>query len=72
MKKVLCPVEGKNGKTFWLDLGRGFDNKDGSLNLYLNAYPANGKLHVRDMDERDKRPRRQDDDSGGRTDDLPF
>jgi hypothetical protein len=51
-KKVLCPME-KNGKTFWLRIGSAFINGDGSTNVYLDAYPANCKLQIRDLDDRD-------------------
>ena len=53
MKKVLCPVEGKNGKTWWVRVGNAFINRDGSTNVYLNAYPTTGKLQIRDMDPKD-------------------
>ena len=55
-KKVLCPME-KNGKTFWLRIGTAFINNDGSTNVYLDAYPTNGKLQIRDLTERDLQPR---------------
>jgi hypothetical protein len=55
-KKVLCPME-KNGKTFWLRIGSAFINGDGSTNVYLDAYPTNGKLQIRDLDERDFKPK---------------
>jgi len=51
-KKVLCPME-KNGKTFWLRIGTAFINGDGSTNVYLDAYPTNCKLQIRDLDDRD-------------------
>lgn len=51
-KKVLCPME-KNGKTFWLRIGTAFINADGSTNVYLDAYPTNGKLQIRELDEKD-------------------
>jgi hypothetical protein len=54
-KKVLCPVEGKDGKTFWRTLGNAYVNRDASINVYLDALPANGKLQIRDWDERDER-----------------
>ena len=57
MMKVISPVENKDGKTFWLRVGNAFLNKDGSTNVYLNAYPANGKLQIRELDEEDLRPR---------------
>jgi hypothetical protein len=52
MLKVLCPVEGRNGKTFWIRVGNAFVNRDGSINIYLNAYPMSGKLQLRALDER--------------------
>ena len=56
MKKVLCPVENeKTGKTHWLRVGAAFSNRDGSTNVYLSAYPANGKLQIRDFDESDRK-----------------
>lgn len=51
MLKVLCPVEGRNGKTFWLRIGNAFVNRDGSTNVYLDAYPTSGKLQLRPFDE---------------------
>lgn len=66
MKKVLCPIKSKDGeKTFWMRVGSAFVNRDGSLNVYLDANPINGKLQIRELDERDERPRRTD---GDRTD----
>ena len=55
-KKVLCPME-RQGKTHWMRVGSAFINSDGSTNVYLDAYPANGKLQIRDLDDRDhKKP----------------
>lgn len=45
---VLCPIERKNGGTFWLRLGVAFENRDGSISVYLDAFPANGKLQIRE------------------------
>ena len=76
-KKVLCPME-KNGKTFWLRIGSAFLNADGSTNVYLDAYPTNGKLQIRDLDERDLQPKpgREDGRSNGyaerEAEQLPF
>jgi hypothetical protein len=52
-KKVICPVEGKDGKTHWLRLGRAYVNRDSSINLFLDGLPVNGRLQVRDWDEKD-------------------
>ena len=43
--KVVCPMERK-GKTHWMRIGSAFKNEDGTINVYLDAYPANGKLRV--------------------------
>src|SRR5262249_21218753 len=56
-KKVLCPVTGKDNKTYWMRLGTAFVNKDNSINVYLDASPYNGKLQIRDWD--DPRERQQ-------------
>jgi hypothetical protein len=50
-KRVVCPVTGKDGKTYWLRMGMAFVNKDNSINLYLDGLPMNGKLQVRDWDD---------------------
>lgn len=81
MLKVLSPVEGKNGKTFWMRIGSAFINRDGSTNVYLNAYPTSGKLHIRALDERDRATSSPDAAYRGKAeaargtapqDDLPF
>lgn len=62
--KVLCPMENeKSGKTYWMRIGTAFSNADGSTNILLDALPVNRKLHVRDLDERDRAQRR--DEPGG-------
>ena len=56
--KVLCPMQNeKTGKTFWMRIGTGFPNSDGSTNILLDALPINRKLHLRELDERDRAPR---------------
>ena len=42
-------------KSRWLECGVGFTNKDGSINLLLNALPVNGRLQVRDANGREDR-----------------
>jgi hypothetical protein len=47
LKEVYTIV--KNGENaFWQKIGRAHVNKDGSYNVYLNALPLNGELHIRD------------------------
>ena len=59
MKIVYTVVEREKGKSFWVRIGVGFENQDGSLNLKLDAVPVNGQLQVRDYEpERDAKPKR--------------
>lgn len=61
MKNVYSIVERKkDGKRFWLRIGHGVENKDGSLDIYLDAMPINGRLVVRDPIDRS----REEDDQG--------
>ena len=48
---VLVPIE-RNDKTFWLKVGNAYRNKDGSINVYLDALPLGGKLQLRTPTER--------------------
>jgi hypothetical protein len=60
MYKVVCPVEMKDGGTYWMRLGSGFDNKDNSINLILNAFPVGQKevkLQIREITEDEIRER---------------
>lgn len=75
--KVLCPMENeKSGKTYWMRIGSAFPNADGSTNILLDALPVNRKLHVRELDERDRAPRQEASGGGGNAaaeaDALPF
>ncbi len=40
--------ESKDGKSYWTRIGMAFVNKDGSMNVYLDALPLDGKLQIRD------------------------
>lgn len=44
----------RNGKggSVWVKAGTAFINKDGSLNVYLDVLPLDGKLHVREATEK--------------------
>jgi hypothetical protein len=56
MKAVFAVVERgqPNGVTrsYWTRIGVGFVNRDGSINLRLDAFPVSGNLQVRDWEER--------------------
>lgn len=58
MWKVLAPIAKGDSKTFWMKLGVAYTNRDGSINLYLDAMPLgekNNKFQLRDYDEPDRR-----------------
>ena len=59
MFKVVCPIEKKDGgSTYWMRIGTAFTNKDDSINIYLDAYPApphQAKLQLRELDEAELR-----------------
>ncbi len=46
-------------KPLWKRVGTAFINRDESLNIFLDALPLNGKLHVRDLKERDEAQERE-------------
>jgi hypothetical protein len=53
----------RDGKKFWLRIGAAFENRDGSMNVLLDAMPTNGQLQIREyrpFEERgsDRRPER--------------
>lgn len=41
----------RKGRARWIRIGAAFENKDGSLNVVLDALPLSGRLHIRDPDE---------------------
>lgn len=55
-------------RAFWTKVGVAFRNRDGSLNIVLEALPTNGKLHVREANEENRRSRSSDSqfNEGGR------
>jgi hypothetical protein len=66
MFKVLCPIPKRDGSgKWWMRVGSGFENKDNSINVYLDAMPVRGDvtLQLRELDENDLRER----DGGRRT-----
>ena len=38
----------KDKKKFWVRVGAAFVNRDGSINVRLDAVPVNGELQIRD------------------------
>lgn len=44
---------GEEKKSVWVKAGSAWVNRDGSLNVYLDVLPLDGKLHVREaLDEK--------------------
>lgn len=39
---------------YWQPIGRAFQNKDGSINVRLNALPVNGELHIREPKDKNE------------------
>ena len=60
-KEVFNKVDGKDGKSRWVRIGAAFVNRDGSLNAFLNAFPIDGKIHIRDR----KKPSKVSNDGNG-------
>lgn len=50
MLEVFTIVESDdpNRKNRWTKIGVAFRNRDGSINVHLDAVPINGKLHIRE------------------------
>lgn len=38
-------------KAYWMRIGAGWENRDGSINVSLDALPVNGRLNLRTPDE---------------------
>lgn len=52
--KIAYVITGRNGKNFWNRVGVAFVNKDGSINVKLEAIPVNGEIQIRDYVPRDE------------------
>ena len=46
--KIVYAVIERSGRKHWLRIGIAFVNRDGSLNVRLDAVPLTGQLHIRD------------------------
>lgn len=53
--KVVWMIVERGDKAFWTRIGVGFENRDGSINLQLDAFPIvpGAKLQLRDYVPRD-------------------
>ena len=53
MKDVYVIYDAKNDgreRSRWVRIGVAFDNKDGSINVLLDALPLSGRLHIRERE----------------------
>jgi hypothetical protein len=53
MHAVYTVVPKPEGKDLWLRVGSAFPNRDGSLTVFLDAVPINGRLQIREYQPRD-------------------
>jgi hypothetical protein len=58
--KVCYVITERNDNKYWNRIGVAFTNKDGSLNVKLDALPIGGQLQIRDYE-----PREEFDSNGG-------
>ena len=42
-------------KNRWTRIGVGFVNRDDSINVVLDAYPVNGRLHIRNRENKNSK-----------------
>ena len=53
-RAVYTIVKHNENKSHWLRIGIAFTNRDGSINVVLDALPTNGRLQLRDFPEADQ------------------
>lgn len=46
--KIVYAIIERGARRHWLRVGMAFPNRDGSLNVRLDAVPFSGQLHIRD------------------------
>ena len=57
--------KGEGQKSFWMRIGIAFTNRDGSLDVRLDALPLNGRLQIREpRQDQERKPQRGDADEG--------
>jgi hypothetical protein len=48
----------RSGRRFWNRVGSAFHNRDGSMNIFLDSLPRDGKIQIRE-DDREREPRKE-------------
>ena len=46
--QIVYTIVQRGGRKFWVRVGAAFPNRDGSINVVLDAVPVNGELQIRD------------------------
>jgi hypothetical protein len=46
--KIVYVITERSGKSYWNRIGVAFVNKDGSINVRLEAAPISGEMQIRD------------------------
>ena len=46
---------GEGKKASWTEIGVGFENKDGSVNLVFNCLPVDGKSQLRKIEQKEEK-----------------
>ena len=64
--RVVYTIIERNQRKIWVRIGAAFGNRDGSVNVILDAMPTNGRLHIRDWVPSEERTR-----EFGRTFEVP-
>lgn len=54
--KVVYVITERGEKSYWTRIGVAYTNRDGSLNIKLDAVPVSGTMQVRDWTPRDEQP----------------
>ena len=52
--KIAYVITERDGKNYWNRIGVAFVNRDGSINVRLEAMPVKGELQIRDYVPRDE------------------
>ncbi len=52
--KIVYVITERNGRHYWNRVGVAFVNRDGSLNVKLEAVPVSGEFQIRDYTPRDE------------------
>jgi hypothetical protein len=58
--RTVFAITEKGDKSYWTRIGAAFTNKDGSINLELDALPVSGRLQIRDREEQKEPEERAD------------